>query len=101
MQNDNRGPIREFQKHWKRFFQKYCLINLACNYELSIENYTKALEFNGGSAKSAIYLSNRASAHIKMENYGLAIEDANAAIKLDPSYAKSYYRKADSYIALA
>jgi serine/threonine-protein phosphatase 5 len=59
------------------------------------------LELNSSSAKSAIYLSNRAFAHIKMENYGLAIEDANEAIKLDPNYAKSYYRKADSYIALA
>ena len=33
--------------------------------------------------KSAIYYSNRAFAHIKMENYGLAISDADEAINID------------------
>ena len=37
---------------------------------------------------------------MKMENYGLAIIDADEGIKVDPSYAKSYYRKADANIAM-
>lgn len=28
-----------------------------------------------------------------MENYGLAIEDANSAIKMNPDFTKAYYRK--------
>tara|TARA_B110000503_G_C7116470_1_gene400592 strand:- start:742 stop:852 length:111 start_codon:yes stop_codon:yes gene_type:complete len=35
-----------------------------------------------------------------MENYGLAIQDADEAIKIDSDYTKSYYRKADASIAL-
>ena len=52
------------------------------------------------SPKSAVYFSNRAYAHMKLENYGLAIADSDEAIKLDPNYAKAYYRKADANIAL-
>lgn len=37
---------------------------------------------------------------MKLENYGLAISDSDDAIKLDPGYAKAYYRKADANIAL-
>lgn len=48
----------------------------------------------------AIYLSNRAFSHIKMENYGLAISDAEEAMLKHPQYAKAYYRKADACIAL-
>ena len=62
--------------------------------------YSLAIELNPDSTKSAIYYSNRAICHIKMDNYGLAISDADLAIKLDPSYAKAYYRKADAHIAL-
>lgn len=49
----------------------------------------------------AIYYSNRAFAHLKMENYGLAIADADEAIKMNPLYQKAYYRKADACIALS
>lgn len=48
----------------------------------------------------AIYYSNRAFCHIKMENYGLAISDAEEAMNANPEYSKAYYRKADACIAL-
>ena len=44
--------------------------------------------------------SNRAMAHIKAESYGLAISDAEAAIALDPTYIKAYYRRASANYAL-
>lgn len=50
--------------------------------------------------KLAIYLSNRAAVHLKMENYGLAINDADEAINYCPTYPKSYYRKADGLISI-
>jgi len=50
--------------------------------------------------QAAIYLSNRAFTHLKIDNYGLAIADADAALAIDPNYVKAYYRKADANIAL-
>jgi serine/threonine-protein phosphatase 5 len=35
-----------------------------------------------------------------LESYGLAIEDANEAIKLDPAYIKAYYRRGSANYAL-
>ena len=63
----------------------------------AIKFYSQALEFR---PKNAIILSNRALAYIKIENYGLALQDAEKAIKNDPSYAKGYYRRASANFAL-
>jgi|TARA_B110000977_G_scaffold64920_1_gene88397 serine/threonine-protein phosphatase 5 len=59
--------------------------------------YSNALEVTPGNA---ILLSNRAFAHLKLENYGSAIEDATTSIENDPSYIKAYYRRASSQYAL-
>lgn len=48
-----------------------------------------------------IYYSNRAFGHIKLENYGCSIEDTDEAIKINPKYAKAYYRKGCSYLLLS
>ena len=51
---------------------------LAANrYVLAAERYTVAIELR----PTAILYSNRAQALIKLESYGLAISDANEAIK--------------------
>ncbi|RYG50449.1 hypothetical protein EON67_05260 [archaeon] len=44
--------------------------------------------------------ANRAFAQLKVENYGLAIADATAAIEADASYLKGYYRRGSAYLAL-
>ena len=59
--------------------------------------YSEALEF---SPTNAIILSNRAQAYIKVENYGLAMADATAALESNPDYAKAYYRRGSSQFAL-
>jgi serine/threonine-protein phosphatase 5 len=46
-------------------------------YSAAAESYTSALELH----ETAILYSNRAQALIKLESYGLAIVDANAAIR--------------------
>lgn len=51
---------------------------LNCNYALAAEKYTDAIKLY----PTAILLSNRAQALLKIESYGLAIEDANEAIRL-------------------
>lgn len=35
-----------------------------------------------------------------MENYGLAIQDANKAEEKDPSYVKAYYRQGQALFSL-
>jgi tetratricopeptide (TPR) repeat protein len=46
-------------------------------YSLAAERYSDAIELH----PTAIFYSNRAQALIKLESYGLAIQDANEAIK--------------------
>ncbi|QPG75319.1 hypothetical protein FOA43_002671 [Brettanomyces nanus] len=60
------------------------------NYDKAIDFYTKAINLNA----TAVYYANRAQAQIKHENFGLALNDANDAIRLDPDYLKGYYRRA-------
>ncbi|MEW5297871.1 MAG: hypothetical protein WDW36_001050 [Sanguina aurantia] len=59
----------------------------------AIEGYTAAIALN---PKSAVYYSNRAFAHVKMENYGAAAADASKALEQDPRYIKAYYRRGDA-----
>jgi len=63
----------------------------------AIQFYTDGLEY---APNSAVLLSNRALAYIKVENYGLAKVDADHAIEADPTYAKGYYRRASANFAL-
>ncbi|TMW68806.1 hypothetical protein Poli38472_006274 [Pythium oligandrum] len=65
-------------------------------FAAAVELYTAAIEL----FPTAIYYANRAAAHVKSESYGLAIDDASAAIKLDPSYIKAYYRRGSANLAL-
>jgi serine/threonine-protein phosphatase 5 len=47
-----------------------------------------------------VLLSNRAFAHIRLENYGSAVQDSTNAIEVDPQYVKAYYRRGSSHYAL-
>jgi serine/threonine-protein phosphatase 5 len=47
-----------------------------------------------------IYYANRAMANIRLENFGSAIADSTKAIQLSPSFAKAYYRRGCSKVAL-
>lgn len=66
-------------------------------YDDAIDSYTKAIELDG---TNAVFYSNRAQVHIKMENYGLAIADCDEALKVDPNMIKAYYRKGVSLMAI-
>ena len=59
--------------------------------------YTKAINLD---PNNAVFYSNRAFAHIKLENFGSAITDATKSLELDPSYVKAYYRRGDAQFAL-
>ena len=51
----------------------------------AIVTYTQAIDSN---PYVAVYYANRAAAHIKLENYGSALQDATTSIKLDRTYIK-------------
>ncbi|DBA02948.1 TPA: hypothetical protein N0F65_005975 [Lagenidium giganteum] len=65
-------------------------------FAAAVQLYTQSIELH----PTAIYYANRAAAHMKTESYGLAIEDASAAIELDASYIKAYYRRGSAELAL-
>lgn len=81
------GPIHECER-----LKDEGNMHLKANtFEQAIQSYTQAIEIAGRGkevpeAKIAVYLANRAFAHIKMESYGLAIADAQASIAHNPSY---------------
>ena len=70
---------------------------VAGHYLQAIARYSEGLQY---APTNAILLSNRAFAYIKVENYGLALVDADHAIASDPTYAKAFYRRASANYAL-
>ncbi|EAR82479.1 serine/threonine protein phosphatase superfamily protein, putative (macronuclear) [Tetrahymena thermophila SB210] len=69
-------------------------------YQEASDFYTKAIDCHSTSPKAAPYYSNRAFCQLKLENYGLALEDSKTSIKLDPNFVKGYYREGSAYLAL-
>ncbi|GAB2274683.1 Serine/threonine-protein phosphatase 5 [Dionaea muscipula] len=66
-------------------------------YTQAIDLYTQAIQLNG---QNAVYWANRSFAHIKLEEYGSALQDASKAIEIDPKYSKGYYRRGAAHLAL-
>jgi len=48
----------------------------------------------------SFFFSNRSLAYINRELYGLALEDADVAISIDPAFAKAYFRRASANMAM-
>ena len=67
------------------------------HYVKAVSGYSAALSLD---PNSAVLFSNRAAAHLKLENYGSALADAGKAIEIDPKYVKAYYRRADAAAGL-
>jgi serine/threonine-protein phosphatase 5 len=66
----------------------------------SINKYTDAINLNIETGRNAIYYSNRAWCHNKLENFGLALTDASKAIEIDKNYDKAYFRRASANLFL-
>ena len=70
---------------------------LSKNYEEAVKHYTLAIEITM-ETPNHIYFANRANAYLELHNYEECIADCNQAIKVDPSFIKSYFRKAKAQI---
>lgn len=72
------------------------------SYMPAAEAYGKALEVCPCNETQLLVIlhANLAAANLKMENFGLTITGAKTAIDLDPTYAKSYYRRAEANMVL-
>ena len=57
----------------------------AKHYPAAVVAYTEAIHLN---PSGAAYYSNRAFAHVRLENYGSAVADASKALELDPRFTK-------------
>lgn len=68
----------------------------AGRFGLAVDFYTHAL----AASSSAALFANRAFAHLKSEAFGSAIVDADAALSIDPTFTKAYYRRGSALLAL-
>lgn len=63
---------------------------VAKNYSSAIEHYTSAINLDGANH---VYYSNRSAAFLSKGDAQNALDDAEACIGLNPSFAKGYSRK--------
>lgn len=61
------------------------LLRAEHHFPQAVVGYTRAIDLD---PSNAVYYSNRAFAHIKLENFGSAIADATKSLELDPTYVK-------------
>ena len=66
---------------------------MAKNFEEAVKCYTVAIEITL-ETPNHVYFANRANAQLELHHYEECISDCNSAIDIEPSYTKSYYRKA-------
>lgn len=97
---NDRTP-REIAEDLKEKGNEQMKRNTKNSCKTAVERYTEALEQRcGDAALETVILSNRAQANLLLGNYGKALEDCRAALKLTPGHAKSAYRAARAAFAL-
>jgi small glutamine-rich tetratricopeptide repeat-containing protein alpha len=67
------------------------------NFEEAAKQYTMAIEITL-DAPNHIYFANRANCFLELASYEECIVDCNRAIEIDPTFSKSYYRKAKALV---
>mmetsp|Transcript_55248 Transcript_55248/g.131715 ORF Transcript_55248/g.131715 Transcript_55248/m.131715 type:complete len:496 (+) Transcript_55248:109-1596(+) len=98
------AQAEEAKAEGNKFFQ-------AANFAKALAAYAKAIDLSTSeddldsldgtvNPNIQVYYTNRAFCHIKMENFGLAIVDADAAIAAKADYPKAYYRRGTANMAM-
>ena len=67
---------------------------------MALDMYSEAIFCKVPKKQKAVYYANRAFVNIKLENYAIALFDANESISCDGSYSKGYYRRGSANVAL-
>ena len=67
------------------------------NYEEAVKQYTMAIEITLDKPNH-IYFANRANAELELMMFEECIADCNQAIQIEPTFIKSYIRKAKALI---
>ena len=81
---------------WSEFKVKGNRLYQAKSYKDAVEAYSEALEQCAQGEDRAILLKNRAAAHLKLENFTLALADCDAALEISPRDIKSLYRRSQA-----
>jgi len=79
---------------------KTFLTCIAGNFEKALDMYSEAIFCKVPKKQKAVYYANRAFVNIKLENYAIALFDANESISCESSYSKGYYRRGSANVAL-
>ena len=66
-------------------------------YEEAVKQYTLAIEITLDNPNH-IYYANRANAYLELFANEECIADCNKAIQIEPTYSKSFYRKAKALV---
>lgn len=73
----------------------------SAKYEASIPKYSRAASSAHASDDDrAVYLANRAAAHLKLQKFDKVVEDASLALKLRPGYVKALARRREAREAM-
>eukprot|EP01028_Stygiella_incarcerata_P005626 TRINITY_DN2354_c0_g1_i1.p1 TRINITY_DN2354_c0_g1~~TRINITY_DN2354_c0_g1_i1.p1 ORF type:complete len:478 (-),score=118.07 TRINITY_DN2354_c0_g1_i1:255-1688(-) len=82
---------------WLRYKDEANVLFSKNKFVQAVLLYSKAIELN---PENAGLWTNRSLAHIKLEEYGSAIEDADKALSVDSGFTKAYYRKGSALFGL-
>lgn len=70
------------------------------DYDAAVKNYSDALGLSSEGPNSHVYYSNRAAAYCSLKQYQNAVDDCEAAVALQPTYAKAVARLGLAYYFL-
>ena len=83
----------------RRTFHRLLLFTLKPS--VSLKELILNLIFNlDAKSDEPAYYTNRAIAHLKLDNFQAAMDDCKAALRIDEKFAKAYNRMSKCYIAL-
>ena len=68
------------------------------SFEEAVATYSRAIEEEGDSAALR---SNRSAASVGLKHFAAALEDADAALSLQPGWSKAFYRRGVALEALS
>ncbi len=96
-EGENFGEMKDFFTVKLDYFKSKAKdAMLAGNYKEAYETYTECLDSlltGQGAGERSKLLSNRSLAYAKSLNFKAALEDADAAIAISPTFSKAWWRK--------